>query len=583
MEFIKKYVASLVGGAESLAGPQFEGSIVLEKGPGERGPIIGCFLVEPFNTDKKVVVAVLPSSVFVVEVTASPSGTPTVFKYKPSSSSDAFTSCLVFPLSISSGPDLETRECGLILGTQEGVIELVEVRLPLSGGVKVVAQCSKKLNTSIACMSRVSSSTSLVGMGTTDGRLLIWDPVVNPHIPLVSVKVGDGKCVSTMAAVNDGGSTKIYVSDSSSTIYIYEVNTEGMVTVENSTTRFDFPSEAGDVSVTALAFSETLGKLLVLVATSDVFIIDISTQCIVQRYPATLMTCGSPLTSLTTHDLDSSTLVVLGGMDGSVSIRELSYRTNEPSKLQCVLLATYLPRDDEPERPHNLFPCPITSVSISQSEYTIAGDAQCIIHIHRIPKRDTQKPPIVADFEEEDEYIRRLQLSAGPVVVAGETDEQQVLEVDVGHQLDNIVPKDGMEDVVSAGSVVVEVEEAAEEVNEIAPKDEDNVLDEVSAVHVEGGPVTDEEVEPATVDEEKADEVAGDGEIDSTDRIPSPEEVEQDIVSPANGDKTGPAGDVSPTDNILDFISLDDEDLDRMAELELEDLSPKNDPTPNDH
>ena len=108
---------------------------------------------------------------------------------------------------------------------------------------------------------------------------------------------------------------------------------------------------------------------------------DIPTKKILHKYSARLMSCGAAVTSITAFDDDESTFIVLGGVEGSLCIRELNRRRKD-NKLQCLLLRCFdklVPeRNDQVEIPEG---CPVSSLSIATDDLCIVGDAACSVFV----------------------------------------------------------------------------------------------------------------------------------------------------------------------------------------------------------
>ena len=343
-----------------------ERAYVLSKDAGHRGPVIGGYMILGFE-DIQIACTVTPS---VVTVVAANTGI-ILSTYLPEQG-DAFTACCLIPLEEAAKG---TRFCGIVLGTQKGNVLVRE----LASKVRQIARCEAS-NTSITVMALVNTSTVIVG--NISGQLRVYDPIRHPETPSVSLSVSATPlAITAIAPVSDN---TLWVAIDTCGIVAVSMQVDqalGVVSMQLSanearTIRFD-----GMQSITSISNSTSQGLAICLSSCSDVFLISKESGELVQRYPASLMTCGSPLAVMTTVD---STYLFLGGMDGSLSIRELNRRDRD-GRLQCVLhrcidRLTPQTKGEGSDSPSD--GCPISSLWVSENlEQCVVGDASCTLFV----------------------------------------------------------------------------------------------------------------------------------------------------------------------------------------------------------
>jgi hypothetical protein len=204
----------------------------------------------------------------------------------------------------------------------------------------------------------------------------------------------------------------------------------------------------GMQSVTNLVYSGNQRLLICLSSCSEVFLIDADTAELVHQYPASLMSCGSALSTMAGVEVPAvpgSTFLILGGIDGSFSLRELNRRDRD-GKLQCVLhrcidrLAPHLKTADADEL--SLDPadgCPLSSLYVLPDlDVCVVGDASCAVYVVGLkllpmtpaptpsldPDTDARRAsfdqetvlePSIAGADDDDELADPLQMDeAGP-------------------------------------------------------------------------------------------------------------------------------------------------------------------------
>ena len=341
---------------------------MMEKDAGHRGPIVGAFLVDVL-TEEQVVVIVTPSGVSVMTTEEGRS-----IAYRRPDSGDAYTACALIPISTKLNEnDIITKNCGLVLGTQDGRLELLEVS---SSDLKLLHQCHEKTSC-VTAIERLRCVPSVVAVGTVDGRLLLWDPVVHPFTPTVSLRVKDQAAIQSISSV---GESEIWISTTACNIHVFSVAVENFTKVRTVTCA---PSNSLDldIPISDMVESRSQNLLICLSSGSEIVLVDVVTKKILHRYPARLMSCGAAVTSITAFDDDESTFIILGGVEGSLCVRELNRRRND-NKLQCLLLRCFdklVPeKNDQVDIPEG---CPVSSLSIAPGDLCIVGDAACSVFV----------------------------------------------------------------------------------------------------------------------------------------------------------------------------------------------------------
>jgi hypothetical protein len=362
------------GKDDGLQLPQpVERAYVLSKDAGHRGPVLGGYIITGFE-NIEIACTVTPSGVTVV---AADSGSVlTTFHPIPG---DAFTASCLIPLS---SPDGENRLCGLVAGTQSGLLVLVGI----ASKVREIARCeaSKSAITAVAV-----SGDNLVVAGNTTGQLFLYDPVNHPETCSSSFSIIPERDAAVTAicpvasdrvwaAVDGHGISELFLSDSGS----------GLLSIahQDPPVRMMFPNMQ---SVTSMVVSHRQNLGVCLSSCSDVFLINISDHSLVQQYPASLMTCGSALSVVAAaepQDTGDSTFLILAGVDGSLAVRELNRREKD-GKLQCVLhrcidRLTPLSKEELTQQLDPAEGCPITSLSVMESlDHCVVGDAACSLYL----------------------------------------------------------------------------------------------------------------------------------------------------------------------------------------------------------
>jgi hypothetical protein len=352
-----------------------ERAYVLGKDSGHRGPVIGGYLTTGFE-DIQLASTVTPSGLTVVRADSG----SVLSQLKPDDG-DAFTSSCLVRLRLESEP--QDRLCGLAIGTQAGSIILVE----LASSVRVIASCKTNVS-AITCLGIIEPSIILAG--TLGGNLLLYDPIHHPETPSVSVGVSsDFNAVTAVCPVSLDGRMQVWVAIDKEGIILFDLQSDSAGVNSMSRCALEPIQHERMRSITSMAPSSAHRLMLCLSACDEVLLIDMVTHELVQRYPAALMTCGSALSSIAAVELPTapgSTFLFLGGIDGSLSMRELSRRQKD-MKLQCILhrcIDSLTPHDRNitVERPDPSGGCPITSVSVSDTQDAcVVGDASCALYV----------------------------------------------------------------------------------------------------------------------------------------------------------------------------------------------------------
>ena len=344
--------------------PAVHKAYVLAKDAGHRGPVLGGFLIDRF------VCTATPSGVTVVLA-----ANGEVISLLRPNDGDAFT--VVVPTVDKSG---------LILGTQGGSVML----LALSENPSIVAQCSVA-SSAVTALAVLDSVPGIAIVGTLDGRVLIWDPLMHPTTPSVSLSVSTNS-VSAIRACANGD---VWIAADKEGIRIYTLTSDETLGVTlapaGSTVSFE-----GMQSVTNIVESNHHQLMICLSSCSEVFLIDKVSRQLVHQYPASLMTCGAALTAMIGVEVESlpgSTFLILGGVDGSLCVRELVNRQKD-GKLQCVLHKCFdrlspqsASLSDAPLDPAD--GCPISSLYAAGGSEFVAGDASCSLFIVKINLQST--------------------------------------------------------------------------------------------------------------------------------------------------------------------------------------------------
>ena len=330
-----------------------ERAYVLAKDVGHRGPVVGGF--QFFTSDNtNVILTVTPSALAMVAADSA-----AVLCQVSPEEGDAFTCALLC-------------EKGLLVGCQSGKTMLA----------KISAKNQVEVNKTVCSFaSPVTCLTSSIAIGSEAGILSIWDPDTDHTVSLSVATSGaitacltidselwvalDKEGLRVLPTKIGGGEIQIEVTKSS------KVQLEGMETV------------------TDMVYAANHSLVICLSSCSDVFMIDRSTRECLHRYPATLMTLGASLSSIVTldrEDFPESTFLILGGVDGSLCIRELNRRKLD-GKLQCVLLRCFdrlSPRQkgdtQEPIDPSEGVPITWLFVT-SEKTSCIVGDASCALFV----------------------------------------------------------------------------------------------------------------------------------------------------------------------------------------------------------
>jgi hypothetical protein len=352
-----------------------ERAYMLSKNAGQRGPVLGGYLSTGFD-GVEIACTVTPTNVTVVS-----SETGVVLSSFSPDEGDAFTATCLMPLSSES---ITNRLCGLTVGTQNGLLLLLE----LGSNVREIARCESPSKSSISCLALALSSTIIAG--TVSGQVLVYDPIRHPETPSVSLSVfpDSESAVTSIAAVSDEG-IWVAVDGQGITELSLEIDPAlGVVSLKRKDP-FVLMSFEGMQSVTEIVVSHKHRLGVCLSSCSEVFLISLDTYRLEQQYPAALMTCGSALSimiAVEPNESSESTFLFLGGIDGSLTIRELNKRERD-GKLQCLLhrcidRLSPVSKEDlvEPVNPSD--GCPISSLWITESlEQCVVGDASCALYL----------------------------------------------------------------------------------------------------------------------------------------------------------------------------------------------------------
>ena len=441
---------------------------MMEKDAGHRGPIVGAYLVDVF-TEEQVVVIVTPSGVSVMTTEEGRS-----IAYRRPETGDAYTACALIPLSTKkTDGEMVTKNCGLVLGTQDGQLELLEVS---SEDLKILHQCMEKTST-ISAIERLRTVPSVVAVGTTDGRILLWDPVVHPFTPTVSLRVKGGEdCV--IHAIVSAGESELWVSTSSNSLHVFTV------AVDNSTKVRTLTCEQREkitdilMPLSDMVESRSQNLLIGLSSGSGIVLIDLETKKILHKYPARLMSCGAAVTSIAAFDDDESTFIVLGGVEGSLCIRELNRRQRD-NKLQCLLLRCFdklVPEKNElvgiPEE------CPISSLSIALGDLCVVGDAACSVFVinmslqqWRTAAGGASEPVQEAEDEEEREDTREPSSEGTTAPEPEPPKRQQSIELPIeSRKLPEQVEEKKEDELMDAPEEVVTKKDDSPKITVVSPK-----------------------------------------------------------------------------------------------------------------
>ena len=374
-----KAIRKLIGRSEKAATddlllPQpVERAYVLSKDAGHRGPVIGGYIVTGFE-NIELALTVTPSGVTVVA--ADTGNVLTIFHPKEN---DAFTSSCLLPLSSEAG---ERRLCGLAIGTQAGLIVVIEV----ASEVREIA-CCEASKSSITAL--ILAGPNVIIAGNICGQIFVYDPVNHPETPCASLSVfPESEAAVTAlcplsetilwAAVDGQGIAELSLRDLGA----------GLVSIERPELSAAIHFE-GMQSITDMVVSHRQKVVICVSSCSDVFLVDMDSHSLVQQYPANLMTCGSALAVVAAAepaDTGDSTFLFLGGVDGSLAIRELNRRKRD-GKLQCVLhrcVYRLCPqtKDDLSQVVNPSEGCPISSLWVTESsDHCVAGDAACSLYL----------------------------------------------------------------------------------------------------------------------------------------------------------------------------------------------------------
>ena len=368
-------------------------AFVLEKDVGHRGPVIGGYLMDTFD-GLSAACTVTPTGATIVNA----DNGQVVSIVKPSDiGTDAFTCVALMSLSEAAAGD--PKECGLVLCCQSGRVMLVQISKCVTQ--KIIAQ-SEISSCAITAVSVAQSLPSVVILGTEDGRVLLWDSVNHPSIAAVSV-TASASPISSLLVTRDN---TVYAAADGVMVYTISGAVPSL-SLEQSGSAIHFE---GMNAITSLGESTYHNLLISLSSCLEVFLIDRTNRDLVHQYPASLMTCGAPLSVMSTVEFENipgSTFLVLGGVDGSLCLRELSKRPRD-EKLQCVLhrcfdRLTPQPRSlaDLPLDPSE--GCPITSLytPTGDNEVCVVGDAGCSVFVVRFlyQSAGSVSPPVEQEPE----------------------------------------------------------------------------------------------------------------------------------------------------------------------------------------
>lgn len=358
---------------------------VLAKTVGHRGPVVGGYQLS--STDEKnVIVTVTPSGITMVAAE-----TAEVMYHLCPDEGDAFTCS-----SVSSNLG------GLIVGCQSG--KVISAQLTPADGLRVTNALQPNFTSCVTCLTALSAFPALIAVGTDTGQLCIWKPQNTPNTVTVSLS---GNALTACLSIG----SELWIAADNEGIRTLEVLSEaGLVQLQVMTENSPIDSPEGMGTVTDMVYSANHNFIICLSSCSDVFMIDKSTRMCMHRYPATLMTCGASLSSIVAvekAEYQGSTFLLLGGVDGSLCIRELNRRPRD-GKLQCVLhrcfdrLSPSVKSEGEPQ----LDPSegiPITSLFVASqedSDMCIAGDASCALFAVKVNLKSLASVPVENPEEE---------------------------------------------------------------------------------------------------------------------------------------------------------------------------------------
>jgi WD40 repeat protein len=376
MNTLKRVISFVTGGSSlsrrgDLELPRFVSkAFVLAKDAGHRGPVLGGYLLKTLD-GLNAAVTVTPTGFTVVD---SDSGSVICVVKSSPDGTDAFTSVALIPLTSGT----QTESCGLVVGTQKGKLLLIQISR--ESKPKYIAECEIPNPSPVTCVCVSKTDPSIAVAGTVDGRVLVWEPSSHPSTPTVSVQVYASPI--TCIHISDN---LLYVA--SEGICVFSILRSGslLTLTRGSVQSLTFD---GMQSITSIVESFIHGLLICLSSCSEVFLIDKVSHQLVTRYPASLMTCGAALSSMSGLEISGvpgSTFLVLGAVDGSLCLRELCRRPKD-DKLQCVLHKCFdrlTPQHksviDLPIDPSE--GCPITSVYTPSEEVCVVGDASCSVFV----------------------------------------------------------------------------------------------------------------------------------------------------------------------------------------------------------
>ena len=493
---------------------------VLAKDAGHRGPVLGAYLITGFD-DQPVVATVTPSGVTVV---GSESGV-LLAQHAPSGD-DAFTVSTLIPLQAASG---DTRMCGLVLGCQSGRIVLLQI------ASHVVEVHSFPLAvSSITCVAPMAAS--LLIAGTATGQVLVYDPVRHPATPSVSLSAGTAAVTAICCA--DASTVWVAVDNFGLVKHTCCVDNTGLVSLDACPQPITFPDMQ---AVTSISYSANQRLLICLSSCLEVFLIDSQTAALVHQYPASLMTCGAALSTIASVEIDAvpgSTFLILGGIDGSFSVRELSKRERD-GKLQCVLhrcidrLAPQ-PKSGEPLSLDPADGCPLTSLFVvPELDVCVVGDASCAVYVVGL-KLVPMTPAPTPAIDEDPGDSRRDSIDQETVLepsLAG--DDSELVERDAAR-----VSQDGTEDSIQLTEELAQDPTRTEQ--ESVKEESKSGAPEVLTISAESEVSSDGKREPAEteapsshaaeVDENSVEPEGQDGEPTSAEAEAEPTSAEADIA-----------------------------------------------------